>query len=109
MAYNNLERFVDTKNGKDILQDTVGIIFQDVEDFQESLDISSIPSESEKQSQLCQSRKRRLGSMDAVTLESESYGKRPKFTKTLERYDSPLRLQYKNIDFAWVSHYLKLS
>lgn len=118
LAYNNFDRFVDTTSGKDTLHDTVGIVFQDVvDDSLESVDISLITSESENLSESSQLRKRRLRSMDAVTLELESYSKRPRFAERLEEIDSSLRssdnsilLKYKKIDFTWMmSHYLKLS
>ncbi|CAH0731407.1 unnamed protein product, partial [Brenthis ino] len=36
VAYDNFDRFVDTSSGKDTLHDTVGIIFQDISNFNES-------------------------------------------------------------------------
>jgi hypothetical protein len=112
LAYNNFDRFVDTATGKDTLHDTVGIIFQNIVDGPQT-----IPGTDENlnENEPSPSSKKRRRTFDVLTLELQSYNKRPKIRQSLEPVDSPLRSfnvdikQLRYIDLAWlVSHFLKI-
>nr|CAI5848990.1 unnamed protein product [Callosobruchus analis] len=81
-AFNNFDRFVDTTSGKDTLHDTVGIIFQNIDDSivhddeDNCTDINTAgPSENTK---------KRRRAYDAVTHELQPYTKTPKLHESLE-------------------------
>lgn len=113
VAFNNFDRFVDTTSGKDTLHDTVGIIFQNID--------NSIEHENEDNSadistaDLSNSSKKRRRTFDAITHELQPYTKTPKLYKHLQPSDASSNLLNSNsellqqINFAlMLSHYLQM-
>lgn len=111
VAYNNFDRFVERKSGKDTLHDTVGIIYQnfdsDIPDESEILNVSSVNGEEN-----LNLKKRRRRTFKVISLEEVSYLKKPKMTDVLQlsvneaEYLKPVNLPlYNAIDTTWlVSH-----
>lgn len=126
LAWNNFDRFVDTKSGKDTLHDTVGIIFQDVpENFARpaktladfSLDPNNVNNGEESSSEVKiissiePPKKKMRRSFDITVPEVVNKPKRKlNISENLLGIDDPRRLSlpenlitFKNINFAWVS------
>lgn len=83
LAFDNFDRFMDTRTGKDTLHDTVGIIYHNI--------ISSPHNTINEQSELIEetddsseSSKKRRRSFDAITFEYDSYTKKPRYDETLQ-------------------------
>lgn len=117
VAYDNFDRFVDTRSGKDTLHDTVGIIFQNV-DYSETPDIAVGPRfvcQSEAvDSSTTQTSKKRRRKFDAISHELPAYIKKPRLVEKLlpinqDRSLSPPSFDvFKLMHFAWMlSHKLK--
>ncbi|GFW57469.1 hypothetical protein TNCV_543791 [Trichonephila clavipes] len=114
VTFDNFDRFVETKSGKDTLHDTVGIIYQNVE--------LHTPNESQFVNLLAVneetviSKKRRRRTFEAITvdMQEEPVAKRRKNYMDLSahyvEYSLPVNLQlYKTIDTVWIiSNALKL-
>lgn len=108
VAFDNFDRFVETKSGKDTLHDTVGIIYQN-EDFNtprqsETPNLSASASEEPETS-----RKRRRRTMEVTEVEDRPYMKKPKMTDDLQisvreiEETLPGNLQlYQEIDVVWM-------
>ncbi|KAG8276689.1 hypothetical protein J6590_059026 [Homalodisca vitripennis] len=77
VAYDNFDRFVETKSGKDTLHDTVGFVYQnfdlDIPYESELLDVSSVNSEEN-----LHSKKRKRRTFEAVSLKEVSYPQKTK-------------------------------
>ncbi|CAH1173831.1 unnamed protein product [Phaedon cochleariae] len=114
VAFDNFDRFVDTSSGHDTLHDTVGIIFQNIDnsieqDDEDTRAVRSTAGSSEK------SNKRRR-TFDTITHELEPYNKRPKLHERLQpASDVSSNLSnsssewLKQINFAFMlSHYLQI-
>lgn len=108
IAFDNYDRFVETKDGMDTLHDTVGIIYQNIDPniLQES-DTPNLPSSSSEEPET--SGKRRRRTMEITELEERPYMKKPKMTDSLEIsiHEAgeilPTNLQlYNNIDIIWM-------
>lgn len=130
VAFDNFDRFVETRNGKDTLHDTVGIIYQNVDpDAIEETQLSNVSAadDSAVDSNL-KKRKRRSLEVISVDLEeqpSTSKKKKPNgsdlsthesentkpLAKSTQTNIEPVNLQlYKMIDTIWMmSHALQLS
>lgn len=112
VAFDNFDRFVETKSGKDTLHDTVGIIYQNVDS--NAPDGSEVMDLPDQESSNVRKRKRRT--FESISVEEEPYPKRPKMVDHLQisihenECTQPKNLQlYKNIDTIWMlSHALKL-
>lgn len=114
VAFNNFDRFVDTRTGKDTLHDTVGIIFQNVcasveinaENRRNEIGIETDSSSNKK--------RRRI--FDAITPEFEPYTKKPKLIEPLYPIYHPLHVirasnlpTLQQLNFSWlISHILKV-
>ncbi|GFW16545.1 hypothetical protein TNCV_2351691 [Trichonephila clavipes] len=115
VAFDNFDRFVETKSGKDTLHDTVGIIYQNVElhtpNESQFVNLLAVNSEG-----TVISKKRRRRTLEAITVDMQEkpVAKRKKNYMDLSahygEYSLPANLQlYKTIDTAWmISHALKL-
>ncbi|KAL4702142.1 hypothetical protein ACJJTC_019418 [Scirpophaga incertulas] len=114
LAFDNFDRFVETKTGKDTLHDTVGIIYQNIDmntpDEPQLINITDAHTEVSINSQ-----KRRRRTFDAISMEisEEPLVKKMKITdleasacEDTEPINLPL---YKTIDTLWMfSHALQL-
>lgn len=123
-AFDNFDRFVETTSGKTTMNDTVGIIFQEITDRQQcnkddvdhptaqSID-SATQDESPSTSAAIAGKKRRK-SYKAIFPELQPYWKKPKIDSTMLPFDSPLRqifpadlMKIKSVDIVWmISHVL---
>uniref|UniRef100_A0A6P7FRI3 Uncharacterized protein LOC114331907 n=1 Tax=Diabrotica virgifera virgifera TaxID=50390 RepID=A0A6P7FRI3_DIAVI len=108
IAFDNYDRYVETLNGKDTLHDTVGILYQNIEEGHE---MNSAANKGNL-SPLCKRRR----TFDAIAPEIQNYNKALIFKDTLLPLESPLRnitssnANYmKKIDFLWLlSHFLEI-
>lgn len=77
VAFDNFDRFVETKTGKDTLHDTVGIIYQNIDpNTQNESEVQDLPSVSSQGTSNLQKRRRRT--FEGVLPEEEPYPKQPK-------------------------------
>lgn len=108
VAYDNFDRFVETKDGKDTLHDTVGIIYENVDpSSSHESDTPNLPSSTSEEPGT--SGKRRRRTMEITEVEGRPYKKKPKTTDSLEisvheaEETLPVNLQlYRNIDIIWM-------
>ena len=116
VAFDNFDRFVDTRNGKDTLHDTVGIIFQNTNGDTDFLpDIFSIEEDESGTDNDTPNTKRRR-TFDEITPELEAYNKKPRVVEFLQPIDvhssladPPDLKTLKEIDVTWmISHALKI-
>lgn len=114
VAYDNFDRFVETKSGKDTLHDTVGIIYQNLDSSATDDSVTMDPSSSIDITS--NSKKRRRRTFEAISLDEVPYPKKPRMmdnlrlsvheTENLNPANLPL---YDAIDTIWmVSHALQL-
>lgn len=92
VAFDNFDRFVETLNGKDTLHDTVGIIFQDVNQHEVTTsEVSSIDGENENltttvpenfldSSMISTRRKRKRRAFEEITFDMHPYTKKLKIS-----------------------------
>lgn len=108
VAFDNFDRFVETKSGKDTLHDTVGIIYQNVDsDTSHELETPNLPTDTSEEPGT--SGKRRRRTIEVTEVEGRPYMKKPKMTDSLDisiheaEETLPVNLQlYKNIDIIWM-------
>ncbi|CAH0721911.1 unnamed protein product, partial [Brenthis ino] len=83
VAYDNFDRFVETGSGKDTLHDTVGIIYQNLDQDNQDLTQSSnvISPNDEEASDL---KRRRRRTFEAITVDKVPYPKKPKMTDAMQ-------------------------
>lgn len=109
LAFNNFDRFVDTPSGKDTLHDTVGIIYQNIDNTAQN---DSIIRENIVSDDRPEGSKKRRRTFDAVTCDLESYAKKPRLIESLNIFvsDIPNNLEsLKEINFVWIlSHLLQI-
>lgn len=86
VAFDNFDRYVETTSNKNTLHDTVGIIYQNVSNFDAEIEIDNIESEIED---VVPRKKRRT--FDAITSELISYPKKAKMVEVLLPNDNQLR------------------
>ena len=113
LAFNNFDRFVDTLTGKDTVHDTVGIIYQNIDntvenniDVVENIAANMCPEGSTK----------RRRTYDAISHELEPYTKKPRLLEVLQHLAPLSDLSMppnfdalKKINLAWmVSHFLQI-
>ena len=103
VAYDNFDRYVETRTGKDNLHDTVGILYQNIKSHDDDSD--STDSDVDQGSPLKKPRR----SFIAVAPDITEYNKKLAYNDKLLPLDSPLRLiscptvtNMKKIDFLWV-------
>ncbi|GFV42590.1 uncharacterized protein TNCV_1315951 [Trichonephila clavipes] len=79
MAFDNFDRFVDTKNGKDTLHDTVGIIYQNIDpNFEEEFVVE------EEEAGVTTHNKRRRRSFETIEYELPQCAKKLKKTTNIQ-------------------------
>lgn len=114
VAYDNFDRFVETKSGKDTLHDTVGIIYQNLDSGTTS-DSETLDSSSSNDITWDSTRRRRR-TFEAFSLDTIPYPKKPRMMDNLQlsvhesENLSPVNLPlYNTIDAIWMlSHALRL-
>lgn len=114
VAYDNFDRYEETKSGKDTLHDTVGIIYQNVDSS--TTDDSEITDPSSSNDIILDSRKRRRRTFESISLDEVPYPKNPRMLDNLqlsvheiESLNSANLPLYNAIDTIWMmSHALQL-
>lgn len=114
LAFDNFDRFVDTLTGKDTLHDTVGIIFQEINDNYETEEEADIRDIDDNENNLKTSKRRRTYNVEPHSI--TPYRKKPKLVEQLEPIDTETRLvvpanlgNMKQLDLVWMfSHALKI-
>lgn len=109
-AYDNFDRFVDTKTGKDTLHDTVGIIYQNIDPTLENIeDVDDLPETYTK--------RRRRRSFEAIDPELPFFYKKCRMSSGFrpeisEKEDENIIIHqdlYNRIDTVWMlSHAVRL-
>ncbi|CAH1115753.1 unnamed protein product [Psylliodes chrysocephalus] len=104
IAFDNFDRFIETKSGKDTLHDTVGVIYrnEDPNTLHET-ETQNLPSATSEECETTGKRQRRT--MENIEVEGKPYMKKPKMTDELQisiheaEGILPVSLQlYKDID-----------
>ncbi|GFY36060.1 uncharacterized protein TNCV_4844321 [Trichonephila clavipes] len=110
MAFDNFDRFVDTKNGKDTLHDTVGIIYQNIDpNFEEEFVVE------EEEAGVTTHNKRRRRSFETIEYELPQCSKKLKKTTNIQAENEEEvniivhKSLYDRIDNVWMlSHAFRL-
>lgn len=112
VAFDNYDRFVETLTGKDTLHDTVGIIYQNIddseeettEDVQTNIDLTRVDPVSGQST-----RKRKRRTFDAILPEIVPYGKKPKIIEHFQMSVAETRMhvpedvkEFKYLNHAWM-------
>ncbi|GFY58236.1 hypothetical protein TNIN_74461 [Trichonephila inaurata madagascariensis] len=115
VTFDNFDRFVETKSGKDTLHDTVGINYQNVDlHTRNESQLVNLFTVNNEETVISKKRRRRTFEAITVDMQEEPVAKRKKNYIDLSAHDGeyslPVNLQlYKTIDTVWmISHALKL-
>ena len=116
LAFDNYDRYIDTKDGHNTMHDTVGIIFQDISEDCDSCVNDRLDNTNSNNSFQVSGVKRRR-TFETFLPDIQPLGKRPKMVETLIPLDSELRnvhpsnlKQVRYLDFLWmVSHALGIT
>lgn len=114
VAFDNFDRFVETSNGKDTLHDTVGILYQNITQIDNTDEI--VQSHDSMDVSACEPVTKRRRTLDPILPELQMYTKKLFYREKLLPIDSDLRTLsaakydfYQQLDVAWVlSHYCKV-
>lgn len=105
LAFDNYDRFVETSSGKDTLHDTVGIVFQNIA---ENLQVVQIQDSSEQQmpDNLCDKRRRNYQSNFDSSVEPYQKGNETTPTLIGDSPTFPLNLERSvSLDNIWMFHH----